>query len=338
MYTSIKKIGRWRMCINSTYFEFGLPFFIDYLGEVDRNNLRQVNKRIKNRIESLEANILQVIKERIRENEDIYIRDEKGIKNERSLSYLGEGGSKRAFKLESGLALLLPSFQASFLRWKKISKEEVSISQFLTKIGMLSPLSFHVNLAISPTSLFTFPTYASESFENLGLTKKWFIIDWKNEESSTWKEGKNSLFTSEEDRRNLENWNSVVDPLLTDLAKIYLYDIPADGDSLNVAIVKKDSNASIIQYEIRYFGFDFTNTEYNIPKNIGDFCKKPNINKIYSILNLVLDSVVRTEYTFDKYEIGPYSSNNRLLKYQLLEKYKGNLETKILEYRQEVNK
>lgn len=326
------------MCNNSTYFESGLPYFIDYLGEADRNNSRQVNKKIKNIIGSLEANILQVIKDRVRNNKDIYIADEKEIKNERSLSCLGGGGSKRAFKLESGLALLLPTFPASLLGWKKISKEEVSMSQFLTKIGMLSPLSFHVNLAISPTSFFTFPTYASESFENLGLTKKWFIIDRKNEESSTWKEEKNSLFTSEEERRNLENWNSVVDPLLTDLAKIYLYDIPADGDSLNVAIVKKDSKASLSQYEIRYFGFDFSNVGYNIPKNIGDFCKQPNIKKIYSILNLVLDSVVRTEYTYDKYEIGPDSSYNSLLKDQLLEKFKGNLETKILEYRREINK
>ena len=77
--------------------------------------------------------------------------------------------------------------------------------------------------------------------------------------------GENFLFKTEEERLKEASWDSVVDPLLTDLAKLSLFDLGIGGDSLNLAIVPTPSQS----YELRYFGFDLSHSAVRrtIPPN-----------------------------------------------------------------------
>jgi hypothetical protein len=245
----------------------------------------------------------QILKDRIHKKEPIYLISEGVLQEEKLLKILGKGGCKKAIELERGRALIVPNMDVEvdfFSRnWEGIVGEEVAMSQLLTKIGMLSPLSQKVRISLSASDEETIPAYLSETFESLGKTKGWFIIDTKNSKSSTWQQGKDFLFNSEEDRLNKENWDLISNSLLDDVAKMCIYDIPTLIDSINVAIVKKTSGLEISPYEIRYFGFDFSskNCSLSIP-TIQERSKEPDMGKVEGVLSTILDQVFYCE--FDK--------------------------------------
>lgn len=257
-----------------------------FLSQEDRKNLSLTNKEWRNADLRYKARgheaILAVMKRKRTFSEDMSIHEEflitvpvylkeLGSVNqmlEGSFRVLGFGGTKKAIELPGGRAMLWPNMDDSGDTkhviagiWRRIVREEVTMSQLLSKMGILSPCSRLATLSFSPSSSSpesAMPVYLSETFENLGNTKGWFIIDKKNPESSTWKRGEHFLFESEKDRLNESNWDSVMDAALTEVAKICKYDIPLYGDAQNMAFVKRPSKFSVSQYEIRYFGFDFS--------------------------------------------------------------------------------
>lgn len=270
------------------------------------------------------------------ENPTLYIKDETGTHEEKLLGVLGRGSSKQAVLLDKGRALLLPNMRRDPIghvanRWERIVCEEVGMSNLLTEAGLLSPQSKQVSISFNPDGSGSIPAYLSETFQSLGETKGWFILDLKNdEESSTWKE---KLFKTPADRNKDENWDAVFAPLLTDIAKICIHGIPGGGDSLNIAIVKKPDSeqgeSSASAYEVRYFGFDFSSKggTLAIPKmapNSSDYTTKTK-RMVSHILEWVLDREFN-EKEFSISMVYPEDLYNRLV-----EKYTKTILTKINE-------
>jgi hypothetical protein len=255
----------------------------------------------------------------------LYVTDETGKHPETLLGVLGRGGSKKAIQVARGRALILPNMDVDPTahiagRWERMVLEEVKMSQILNRLGLLSPLSEQVSVTLTESSENVIPAYISESFENLSL-KGCFIIDTKNSDSSTWKEGEHSLFQSDEERLSEKNWDSVFDSALTDIAKICLYDIPAGGDSLNIAIVKKSSDSAVCQHEVRYFGFDFSSNHgfLAIPDEHRP-STSPNMDKATRLLNSIIDNIFFCEFG-RRYDYGDESANLGNLKDRLVQRY-----------------
>ncbi len=175
---------------------------------------------------------------------------------------LGSGGSKTAVELEDGSALLLPNTDVDHpkdiaRRWARIVEEEVAMSDFLASIGLLSTSAEKVDVFLSSDPDMSLPAYKMDSFNTLAQKEMW-IIDSKNLESSSWtKEMK--LFSKDTDIAEEAKWDEILDLLCQDIAKIVYYDVPALGDSCNLAIVKDKGH-----YKPRFFGFDFSSKHYPI--------------------------------------------------------------------------
>lgn len=264
--------------------------------------------------------------QKIKQHECILsIHDETGNNQVKVLHTLGSGGAKRIYEIENNQALALPNFSADPIfaiakRWRRVVSEEVGMSKILNSLGLLSPMSKQINISFSEISN-DIPAYISETFENLTSTKNWFIIDFKNWDSSTWKKGGNYLFASKKERFCEENWEYVLDPLLDDIAKICIFDIPITRDSSNMAIVrqkKSDSDQAISEYQIRYFGFDFSNKSDSLLypsieiKTISSFHKD-----IKSLLSTFINQIFL--YEFDVKQDCDHDEI-KLLKTNLIEK------------------
>jgi hypothetical protein len=256
----------------------------------------------------------------------LYVTDETGKHPETLLGVLGRGGSKKAIQVARGRALILPNMDVDPTahiagRWERMVLEEVKMSKILYRLGLLSPLSEQVSVTLTESSENVIPAYISESFENLSL-KGCFIIDTKNSDSSTWKRGEHSIFQSDEERLSEKNWDSVFDSALTDIAKICLYDIPAEGDSLNIAIVKKASDSAVCQHEVRYFGFDFSSKQgfLEIPDAENRSSTPANIDKATRLLNSIINYVFFFEFG-RRYDYGDESASLRNLKDRLAQRY-----------------
>ena len=108
------------------------------------------------------------------------------------------------------------------------------------------------------------------------------------------------MFSRSEDRLIERNWDGVFDSMITDIAKICVYDIPVNEDSLNFVVVKKPIAAtSASPFEVRYFGFDFS-SKYrwlpipkNLPKRLDGEIEKATLNWI---LTRCLDYVFWYEF------------------------------------------
>jgi hypothetical protein len=141
-----------------------------------------------------------------------------------------------------------------------MTQTEVFMSKKLNAIGLLSPFSKLVGVSFSCEETPYIPAIISSSFNQL-KEKGIFILEGKSL-AGTWQRGKDFLFPSDEDRFNENQWDKAISPLLTDIAKICIYSIPVSGDSRNMAIIKKSSG----EYELRYFGFDFSWKTTLIPR------------------------------------------------------------------------
>ena len=257
------------------------------------------------------------LKEKIdKKDSTVLLTDESGKHPEKLLEILGQGGSKKAIKLSNNRALILPNMDVDSVsdvskRWERVVLEEVAMSKALNSIGLLSPSLKQVNISLNETSEDVIPAYISDTFENLAKTKGWYIIDQKNTKSSSWKKHENHLFNSEQDCLNINNWKSVIDPMLTDIAKICMYDIPVATDSLNVAVTKKtgDSLKGASEYEIRYFGFDFSNKNQplSIPtleqKNLSTNHRKKVEFLLFSLLENVFFHEFDEEFALKKHVV-----------------------------------
>ena len=273
--------------------------------------------------------LYKALKEAMEKNKStLYVTDQTGEHQETLLRILGEGGSKKAIQISEGRALILPNMDVDPIegvakRWNRMVLEEVRMSKILHELGLLSPLSKQVGVTFTESSEHVIPAYISETFESLNR-KGWYIIDTKIIKNSTWKHGKNFLFQSKEERLNEKNWDLVFDSVLTDIAKICFYDIPVGGDSLNIAIVKKPSDSTVCQHEVRYFGFDFSSKSN--PLIIPDIENRPSsspkskIEDIKWLLDRIIDNIFFFEFG-QGYDFGPETANLIKLKDQLVQRY-----------------
>lgn len=196
-------------------------------------------------------------------NTEILLHSHLGIQEDKLLQCLGSGGCKKAYQLESEKALLLPNMDSDPIdhvasRWERIVDEEVAVSKLLSRIGILSPSSERVE--ISPKAgdcNGTIPAYVSTSFKSFSKSNI-FIIDRKDHRSSTWNRNSDSFFNPGEDRLDKDKWDQLIDPMLNDLAKVLAHGLPTTIDSMNLAIVQKNTGETSKSYQIRIFGFDFT--------------------------------------------------------------------------------
>lgn len=217
----------------------------------------------------------------------VYLQDDTGKRPEALLGLLGSGGNKRAILIANDQALILPNMVDGpalvASRWERVVSEEVAMSKFLQEIGLLSPDLKKVKVTLSETSKAVIPTYVSETFNHLAISKGWFVIDLKSGGSSAWERDKHHIFDSEVDRLDVEKWDPVLDSLLTDIATICVYDIPANSDSLNVAIVNKNHRSSNLEsnYELRFFGTDYASKHNSL--SIPSIEKKINFSSLTEI-------------------------------------------------------
>lgn len=235
----------------------------------------------------------------------LYVENGTGKQQENLLEILGQGGCKKAIKISGDRALILPNMDVDSVsdvsqRWERVVLEEVAMSKALTSIGLLSPLLQQVNLSLNENSEDVIPAYISETFESLTKTRDCYIIDHKNLNDSEWGKLKKHFFNSEKERLNEKNWKPIIDSMLTDIAKICMYDIPISSDSLNVAIMKNPRNSQDgeSEYEIRYFGFDFSskNTPLSIPKLEKKNLSTDHRKKVEYLLFSLLESVFFLEF------------------------------------------
>lgn len=191
---------------------------------------------------------------------EVTIFDADGSHREKLQLLLGDGGSKKAIKIANGRALLLPNLDVDSLdsvisRWRRMVQEETTMGQVLARIGLLGVRHQKVEVAVDEFPQEKLPAYVCESFASL-IDKGWFIIDGKNSNSSTWQLGKSFLFDTLEKKITPENWYPIIDSLVSDVAKLMVYDLPMNYDCMNLAVVKKGTKKA--EYELRYYGFDFS--------------------------------------------------------------------------------
>lgn len=255
----------------------------------------------------------------------LYVLDESDqLKKEFVVKSLGRGGCKKAVQLADGRALLIPNMDSNVAEgvntyWPHVVSEEVQMSKYLQEIGLLG-LKLE-KVTIFPRKGSSFPSYVTDSFASL-KEKNIYIIDQKNDESSTWDK---KLFANREDRENLEKWKPLIDPLVKDIAKLALYNLPLSGDSLNLAIVKNEDD-----YQIRYFGFDFTGKTSRISMP-GGF-RKLNIDNMSKNLSddlrfafsAILWKVLFAEYSTGGFQLS-LSDDGENLKKRLIETYSKNI-------------
>lgn len=233
--------------------QIGFHIFTYLTEKKDRQNLYSVNKMWRDQGWYWGVMPYRGIKKQGLINGTISSKDHQSFTQK---GFLGFGGCKVAYLVEDGQALLIPNTSADPLhqvkfRWKRIVKEEVAMSKFLSAIGILNPRSEMVTISFKYNcQQVSMPAYICQSFQALAENEHVYVIDQKNEESSMWKQ---RLFDSDEERNKIESWDPVVLPLVEDIKKLMRYRVYTSTDCQNMAVQKTDSG-----YVIRYFGFDFS--------------------------------------------------------------------------------
>ncbi len=261
---------------------------------------------------------------------EIYLTDENG-KQERTrvISLLGFGAFKTAWGLENGNALLLQNMGGVVSRnmtdirrknhktgslglndtWRRSVNEEVGMAKHLKKLDLLTPESRKVRVALTKTALQgSVPAFISRSFAEFSR-QGIIVVDHKIFNRSIWKmprqysenestsQSEVTIFRHREDGMTLENWKLVFDPLLTDIAKIYLYGIPCTLDSFHLAVIKKPNGTKVkAGYEIRYFGFDFSHTKPLPFPQRRTFNKEEATALALQVLNPAIDGLVWNQF------------------------------------------
>jgi hypothetical protein len=256
----------------------------------------------------------------------IYITDENGKNEKPLLEILGKGGSKIAIRISDSHALILPNMDVDFPqtiagRWERMVDEEVLMSNVLIRVGLLSPSSKKVSVTLTDTSRQVVPAYVCDTFESLSK-KGWFIIDTKNYRSSTWIRETHHLFQSDRERLIIENWDLVFNSMLSDIRTLCDYQICVEQDSLNIAVVKKAHPSSASCYELRYFGFDFSDKNGSLRRPNSE--KKPLTSQYLKQGIKLIDRVLVEIFDYE-FGIRAYSFQN--LKCQLHTRYSAQLTT-----------
>lgn len=287
--------------IYRTFHEKNLGALIfPFLSKKNQNNLAQTSTIWEREKLNFDIHNYKILKTLMKNKAVLSLN---GFQQAKLLETLGKGGSKKAILLDTHQALLLPNMSTDSVeeivsRWSRMVHEELVMSEILTKLDLLSPQSKRVSISFLNDSSREIPAYLSDTFKTLCETKSWFIIDTKNSDSSTWKKGKNFLFKSMDDRLNEKNWDFVLDPVLNDIVKICIHHLPISNDSINFAIVKNTSESFLSQYQVRYFGFDFSSKyrTLKIPEILETPILAPNMTLALKLVNTVLDKIFAFEF------------------------------------------
>jgi hypothetical protein len=175
------------------------------------------------------------------------------------LGILGSGGSKRAYELEGGTALLMPyggslSSIASSEKWSEMVDEEIMGASRVKELGLLACELEKTTVFMTNDSTIGVPAYLTETFKQLALKEMW-IIDQKNPRSSTWDK---SLFHETTDSLDEKKWEKALNPFLKDIAKLLANNFWLYIDNVNMVVLEKSDQNDDVKYEVRYFGFDFS--------------------------------------------------------------------------------
>lgn len=281
---------------------FGALIF-PFLSKKNQNNLAQTDTIWERAKLNFDFHNYKILKTVMKNRAVLYLKDVNGIQQAKLLKTLGKGGSKKAILLDTNQALLLPnmgtdSVEEIVSRWSRMVHEELVMSEILSKLELLTPQSKRVSISFLNHSKEEIPAYLSKTFKALSETQGWFIIDTKNPDSSTWKKGKDFLFKSMDDRLNEKNWDYVLNKVLNDIVKICIHHLPISNDSINFAIVKNSSESFLSQYQVRYFGFDFSSKyrTLKIPEILETPTLAPNMILALKLVNTVLDKIFAFEF------------------------------------------
>lgn len=218
----------------------------------------------------------------------ISIKDSKNnVKECTLIDILGKGGCKIALKTMEGRAIIVPNnmeTHAVLEYWERVVEEELKMGQLLRKLNLLCPNYKPAHIILSELII---PAYTSKSFAQMANKKEIFVIDVKNPKASIWKKGVHTIFKSKEEQLIENNWHDILEPFTKDIAKLIMYGIPIGTDSFNIAIVKKTKG-----YELRYFGFDFTDKfkPLNIPS--GTLAPQESLKNTEKLIeNLITDAL-----------------------------------------------
>lgn len=256
-------------------------------------------------------------------NATLFVAEESGPTERVQLqTYLGSGGTKYASRLSNDRVLLCPTSMNA--HWPSVVRGEVMMSKALTTLGLLSPLSKSATLSLSLELKDSVPVYTSMPFDQITVKMGYYIIDSKNDGGSTWKQGKHYLFQDNKARLKEENWDSVVNPLIKDIALLCLYNVAVPTDSLNLAVRKKSGTPS--EYEIRYFGFDFVTKggQYQMPSEKPLKIEEIAINKPRTIFDRLLMTMCEYEFADRDLQPGALSKHGGFFKplhQRLVERY-----------------
>lgn len=235
----------------------------------------------------------------------------KVAKDVQLLGMVGAGGTKRAIKMTDQRILMWSQCDSSL---------ELLMHRYLKMRGLLTQYSIPVKISDHPDFNKGFAhAYVVESFTNLAK-RGIYVYDTKNQDRGGWIYKQNYLFEKEEDRLNEDNWDKAFELLLEDFAKMYVYDIPIYGDSVNYAVVKKETNQQMVNkpcsYQIRYFGFDIS---MQIPKTNRN---KPNENQIAALKRYLVDDAIDIFFHFEFFDKkSDWKNEIEALKKKLEKKY-----------------
>jgi hypothetical protein len=181
------------------------------------------------------------------------------------LGILGDGGSKRAYELEGGTALLMPqgrslSSMATSKEWSEMVDEEIVGTRRVAELGLLACQLEKIKVYMTNDSSIGVTAYRTETFSQLSARGIW-IIDQKKSSSTTWKR---SFFQEASDALDEKKWKTLLRPFLRDIAKLFVNGFDLYIDNVNMAVVEKSNQDNGVKYEIRYFGFDFSSKEFQL--------------------------------------------------------------------------
>lgn len=304
------------MTIQSNSLNNFMPILVrnifPYLSVEDAKHVSEVNMVWNKAIRENYIRSYEALKQKILNSESITIRDSEGLREVKFGKILGAGGCKKAISIGNGQALLVPNMDNTPLEhftslWPRVVYEEILCSKLHRKAHLLSSADESVTIFLdSNHSLPPLTAYIAKTFDQLARKKDWLmIVDAKDSHCSTWKREKFSLFHSESDRTIEKNWDSIVEPLLSDIASIYYFEIPVYFDSMNLAVMQNPSDSCVSPYQIRYFGFDFTSkysTSAMKPLKERGLRQEINLKEIENLSRLFLSRAISLcEFGYNSY-------------------------------------
>ena len=205
---------------------------------------------------------------------------------EGSMSRLGGGGTKTAHHLNgTDFVVLLPNEVdgAPLERvFPRICHEEETIYKYMHEHSIALSLPVKTCCVTLDDNKVLFGLYAPsfESYVNKGA----YVLDSKDRHASCW----NSKLCINPTFFDPDSWLPIFTPLVQDLERLLHAGITPFGDCLNFIITTpaftNNHVDSLVPYQVRFFGFDFTSKRY-----VSQLAESINALEPGTVLKPVLD-------------------------------------------------